>query len=263
MIQFNLLPDVKLEYIRARYRKRMIVGVSVITGALFFSIFLVLFLFVRVSQTHYMKALSKDINNKLSEIKQTPDLDKVLTIQNQLNSLPSLHDKKVITSRLVEFLGQLTPTLATISDVELDYDAGTMNIKGNANSLETVNKFADTLKFTKYRTATDPVGENKAFKDVVLKSFSIETLANGAGKSVVYELNFGFEPLVAIVDGESKTIAPNIFAVKLNVKDDKITNPTKLVELIVPNIISTRSETEKPTELFAKQPEIFNEGGNQ
>jgi hypothetical protein len=260
MIQFNLLPDVKLEYIRARYRKRMIVGVSVITGALFFSIFLVLFLFVRVSQTHYMKALSKDIDNKLSEIKQTPDLDKVLTIQNQLDSLPSLHDKKVITSRLVEFLGQLTPTLATISDVELDYDAGTMNIKGNANSLETVNKFADTLKFTKYRTATDPIGENKAFKDVVLKSFSIETLANGTGKSVVYELSFGFEPLV---DKDNTALAPNIFAVKLNVKDDKITNPAKPVELIVPNIISTRSETEKPTELFAKQPETLNQEGNQ
>jgi Tfp pilus assembly protein PilN len=248
MIQFNLLPDVKLDYIRARYRKRMIVGLSIISSGVFLSIFVILFLFVRVSQTKHMSDLSKDINSNLKQIQETPDLNKILTIQNQLNSLPAVHDKKVVTSRLIDFLGQLTPQQATISDIDLDYTAGTLTLKGNANNLTTVNKFADTLKFTKYKTSTNPVAESRAFKSVVLKSFSLGADAATPGAAVSYELTVQFEP---VVDSGGQTLATHIFAV--NIVGDT-SNGAKPIELVVPNIISTRSETEKPTNLFAPQP---------
>lgn len=250
MIQFNLLPDVKLEYIRARYRKRLIVGLSVISSGVFFTIFVLLFLFVRVSQTMHMSDLTKDIDSHVKQIKETPDLDKILTIQNQLNSLPELHSKKVLSSRLAEFLAQLTPQQATISDVEIDFAANSINIKGNADSLITVNKFADTLKFTKYKTASEDKANNNAFKEVVLKSFSIEETNNNTSQKVGYELNFVFEPV--------------IFAVPAEAPPDN----TPAVQLAVPKIISTRSETEKPNQLFVPQPEPVQPqpttpGGNQ
>ena len=93
MIQFNLLPDVKIEYIKTRYRKRMIMLISAIASGVTFTIFVLLFLFVRVNQPKHMKDLDKDIKSTVSKIQETKDLDKILTIQNQLNSLPALHDK--------------------------------------------------------------------------------------------------------------------------------------------------------------------------
>ena len=123
---------------------------------------------------------------------------------------------------------QVTPNQATISSLDIDFEANTMSIKGNADGLVTINKFADTLKFTDFKVNTEGGKSGKAFKDVVLKNFSVA----GTGQNAVsYEIGLAFEP--------------DIF---LQVKDVK--EGAQPVELTVPKIISTRSETEKPSSLF-------------
>ncbi|HEX5456616.1 MAG TPA: PilN domain-containing protein [Candidatus Saccharimonadales bacterium] len=237
--QLNLLPDVKLQYIRARRQKRLVIGLSAIVSAFFLVLFVGLFIYVRFSQTHYMNALTSDINKTTNELKAKPDLDKILTVQNQLNSLPDLHDKKIISSRLFDYLSQVTPTKATISNVDLDLQGSTLDIKGNADTLGTVNKFADTLKFTDFQASGDNPTSGKAFSDVVLKSFSVNsTGANNGQGNINYELQFSFDP--------------TIFA---NIKNlDSSTSENEAVKLKIPNIITTRSEIEKPGSLFAPQP---------
>jgi len=234
MAQLNLLPDVKLEYIRAERRKRMVVGFAFLISATFLAIFIMLLLFVRIGQKQHMHAVDADIDKAVAELKSNPDLDKVLTVQNQLNSLPDLHNKKAISSRMFDYLNKMTPTKATVSDVIVDFDAGTINIKGNADSLSTVNKFADTLKFTEYKVEGENPAQGNAFKEVVLKSFSVSDSGEGKGK-VTYELEMKFDPA--------------IFANSAPSNDGK--SP---VTLTVPDIISTRSATQTPENLFAPQP---------
>ena len=244
MIQLNLLPDVKLQYIRARRRKRMVIGLSVIVSGFFLSVFIGLLLFVRVAQNQHINALSKDIDKASQELKSKQDLDKILTIQNQLNSLPALHDEKAISSRLFDYLTQTTPTKATISDVAVDFEAYTLVIKGNADELGTVNKFTDTLKFTDYKSAPSEPKEGKAFSNVVLKSFSINTGGTQPGQGKIsYELEMVFDPI----------IFENI----------KSTDDKPVVTLKIPKIISTRSETEKPGDLFVPQPQPQNQEGTR
>lgn len=236
MTQLNLLPDVKLEYIRARRRKRLIIGSSIVVSGFFLVIFLAMFTYVRFSQKQHINALTNDINKTTEVLKSKQDLDKILTIQNQLNSLPALHDKKAISSRLFDYLTQLTPAQATISDVNADFELNTINIKGNADSLGTVNKFADTLKFTDFESTGDTPLSGKAFSNVVLKTFSVNTggAQSGLG-AITYELEFNFEP----------TIFANI----------KNSTEEQTVTLTIPKIITTRSETEKPADLFVPQPQ--------
>lgn len=249
MIQFNLLPDVKIQYIKTRRRKRLIIFISIVSSAVALGLFLLMFLFVRVNQTLHIKNLDEDINTNVSKIQETQDLDKILTIQNQLNTLPELHDQKMFSSRVTDYLNQLTPSQATISDVNVDFVNTTMTIKGNADTLNTVNKFADTLKFTEFAVKGDSVlGDQKdgqAFKDVVLKSFDVELSDNKRTRVIVYEITFSFDPTIfALVKNIDSSVAGG--------------NP---IELKVPQIISTRSETEKPTELFAPQPQSENQEG--
>jgi hypothetical protein len=234
MTQFNLLPDVKIEYIKTKYRKRLIMLISIIASAVTFGVFVLLFLFVRVSQPKHIRDLDKDIKTNVSKIQSTPDLDKVLTIQNQLNSLPGLHDQKVESSRLIDYLTMLTPNQATLSTVDTDFAVNTMTIRGSADSLITVNKFVDTLKFTDYKVNAEGGPEGKAFKDVVLRSFS---MAGTPGQSniVTFDISLAFEPI--------------IFTQVKDVKPDA----TQPVSLTVPKIISTRSETEKPDNPFLPQ----------
>lgn len=217
MIQFNLLPDVKLDYIRTRKTKRSVITVATIVAASALGILLILFFVVNVVQKQQLKHLNNDIKRDIATLQGTKDLDKVLTIQNQLGSLPKLHDDKPVTSRFFGYLSQLTPTAATIAEAKLDYETNTISVSGGADSLTTVNKYVDTIKFTDYTMGNMP-DKKKAFSEVVLSEFT------KTEKGVTYKIDYKFDPMIFSSEDE--------------------------VKLIVPNIVSTRSTTEKPTELF-------------
>jgi hypothetical protein len=215
MIQFNLLPDVKLEYIRAQRTKRMVVGISVLVTAAALAILIILSVTVFVFQKEHMNHLSADITKYGKDLQSTKDLNKILTVQDQLGALTSLHEQKPETNRLIPYIKQLTPAAASISNLSLDFSADTMTITGSADSLQTVNQFVDTLKFTTYNQGNQ---NPKAFSGVVLSSFG------RADKGASYTITLSF--------------VPDIF------------DNTKTIELTVPNIITTRSELDKPGVLF-------------
>ena len=94
MIQFNLLPDVKLEYVKAQRTKSTVISASFIAAGSAFAIFLLLFLIVNVVQRKSTSDLNKDIKKYHSQLTSTPDLAKIVTIQSQLKALPGLHEAK-------------------------------------------------------------------------------------------------------------------------------------------------------------------------
>ncbi len=98
MIQFNLLPDVKLEYIKARRTNRLVIGTSLIVSSAALVIFILLFMTVNVFQKKNITDLTADIKHGSAQLQSIPELNKVLTIQNQLSVLPGIHDQKAIAS---------------------------------------------------------------------------------------------------------------------------------------------------------------------
>jgi hypothetical protein len=136
--------------------------------------------------------------------------------------LPSLYEGRPAATELLPFINQLTPAAATISSLNLNF-AGvavdTASIEGNADSLSTINTFVDTLKFTNYTAGSSKSSAN-AFSNVVLSSFAVTTTPPG----VSYTITFSFDPLIF--------------------------DETNQATLSVPNIITTRSITQQPTDLF-------------
>jgi Tfp pilus assembly protein PilN len=169
-VQFNLLPDVKLEFNRAQRAKRLVYGVSMLAAGTVLAIVVISFLIVNVLQRQLISSANNDIKTYSSKLKSIPDLEKVLTIQNQLKSLPSLHTGKHVTSRIYTFLPQVTPAKVFIGQVTLDADGGTMSINGTADSVASVNTFVDTLKFTNAVIGGDNNNKKPAFTNVVLSS---------------------------------------------------------------------------------------------
>lgn len=222
MIQLNLLPDVKIEYLRTTRNKRLVIGISLIVIAASVGVLLLLTSVVYGFQKKNLSDLNKDITTYNKQLKDTADLDKVLTIQNQLTSLTKLHEEKIDATRLFSYLTQLTPSAASISQLDMDVAANTITIAGNANTLDIVNTYIDTLKFTSYQTVGQDgtvEGEStKAFTNVVLSQFS------RTGSGAVYTITVSYDPVIF--------------------------NNTTQVKLTVPKIISTRSLTEQPTDLF-------------
>lgn len=220
MIQFNLLPDVKIEYLKARRQKHIVMLASGLTIAISIVAIIILATTVFGLQRKNISDLTNDIQAATSELQSTPDLDKILTVQNQLNVLPQLHDDKPVASRIFGYINQATPNNVSIARLNVNFESQTMRISGAADSLETINQFVDTLKFTEYTTDGDETS-HQAFTGVVLTNFG----RDNANASYTIELNFD----------------PTIFSQQAQ------------AELKVPNIVTTRSGVAQPEVLFEEE----------
>ena len=189
MIQFNLLPDVKQQYIHTQAIKRLVMSVSFVAGIAALAIFLLALSSVYVVQKKSIGDLNRDIQTNSVALKDVQNITDILTVQGQLNTLSSLHQQEPAASRIFGFLSQLTPTQATISDLKIDYAQNTMTISGNAPGLDVVNTFVDGLKFTTYTVHGETTSQS-AFSTVVLASFSRNA------KSATYSITLSFDPAI-------------------------------------------------------------------
>lgn len=187
VVQFNLLPDVKLEYNRAQRQKRLVYGVCALACIVVFIIFIISFLSVDVLQKKMLSDANGQIASYSNKLKSIPNLQKILTIQNQLGTLPGLHQNKHIVSRLFDYLPQITPSNMNLGKLTLDTTANTIEFDGTADTVATINKFVDTLKFTTYK-AQGSNSSNPAFSNVVLSSINLN------GTEASYTVNASFDP---------------------------------------------------------------------
>ena len=175
MIQFNLLPDVKVAFIAARRTKRMVLLLATVVIATSLTIVTILSVVVFVWQKTSLQGLDKTIKASASNLQSQTDIDKVLTVQNQLSSIDDLHASKPEVARVFTYLTQVTPSKITVSTLVVDFVTPTISITGQAPSLEEVNKYVDTLKFTTVTNDDDGSAVEagaKAFSQVVLGAYT-------------------------------------------------------------------------------------------
>ena len=219
MIQINLLPDVKIEYLKSRKMRGLVMSIGILVIVASITVVAFTAAYAYGVQKKQLADLDKSIKQNVASLNKIQDLNKILTVQNQLTSLDAIHSRKPAMTRLFTFLPQITPQNIQISALSVDYANNTMQIKGSGSSVEAVNKYVDTIKFTTFTTNNDPATSKKAFSSVVLSKISIST------SRVDYTIDFNFDP--------------QIFDITL-----------QSVELTVPKITSTRSDLTVPNSLF-------------
>jgi hypothetical protein len=233
MIQFNLLPDVKLEYIKAQRSRRLVVGVSIVACAASI-ILLALLLSVDGLQKKHLNDLNHDIASETSILQNKPNIDTILTVQNQLESLTTLHNGKPAADRLFNYLNEVTPASVSITNLNIDFTQYTVTLTGTADTLASVNQYVDTLKLTNYSTAGGS-SSSPAFSNVVLSDFGLNTNSTDASQAATYTITFSYDK--------------NIFDITQN------------ITLSVPNVV-TRAQVTNPTDLFKASSSSSAAGGN-
>lgn len=203
MVQFNLLPNVKLEYIKTRRTKRLVILGAILAGGAALAVFLVMVVTVDVVQKKSMNDLDRDTIKYTAQLKGIPDLDKMLTVQNQLNTLTGLHDQKIVASRTFTYISQLVPKQASLNELNIDYQQNSISMSGKAPSLDVINSFVDGIKATKYTTDAAGSTAKPAFSDVVLASFS------RASDSASFTVTFNFDPTIYNSAANVKLNVPN------------------------------------------------------
>ena len=132
-VQFNLLPDVKLDYAKAQASRGKTASLAFLASAIALGLLVVLVVFVDVVQKKQLNDATNQVNSATSQLQAVPNLSKVLTVQNQLQTLSTLHANKHVTSRIFGYLVQLTPSAASLGQLTLDTTTNALTISGTAN----------------------------------------------------------------------------------------------------------------------------------
>lgn len=201
MVQFNLLPDVKLEFVKTQRTKRLLTLVSLFASVGALAILFLSFVSVDVIQKKSLSDLNDDVSKYSNQLKSVSDLDKILTVQNQLGTLTSLHDKKPVTSRLFGFISQVTPAQASLNSLSIDFTTNQLTVGGSAPSLDVISTYTDTLKATQYKIAGSS-STTHAFSNVVLSSFS------RTDKGATFTITLSFDPLIFNTNNDVSFVVP-------------------------------------------------------
>lgn len=184
-VQFNLLPSVKLDYLKTLDTRKKVTNVAVLISGVSFALLLIMLTTVQGVQRKQLSDSTAKINSAIKDIESEPGISKVLTVQNQLTSLADLHANKNISSRVFDYLAQVTPTGVNLSRLSVDLTKNTISIDGTADTAANVNKFVDTLKFTKYSLGKD-TAQAPAFDSVVETNFNISSTAVSYTLAITY-----------------------------------------------------------------------------
>lgn len=195
MIQLNLLPDVKKEFIHAERMKGKVISISIMVTIGAIGVSVALAILVYAVQPGYISVKSGEIKEKSEELRSVEDIDKYLTIQNQLKSLPELHDGKAIYSQMLEYLKVLNPAPPNnvrLSSLQVDYETKKILFNGTTNGFEAFAVFQDTLRNAELTYGSEEEGgvsKTKLFADGGVK-IQNQSLSNALGKQ---ELIFSIE----------------------------------------------------------------------
>jgi len=185
-VQFNLLPDVKLNYIKGQKIRNMVISAAFLASGAALAILIIMLVTTYGFQKKQLGDAAKQISTSIKDLEAIPNINQILTVHNQLKTLVDLHDSKHVNSRLFTYLSQVTPINASLSNLNIDFSANQMTINGTAVSQAVVNAFADNLKLAKYQLGSgSPLS---AFPSVLESSFNINP------SNVSYTLSVQFDP---------------------------------------------------------------------
>lgn len=188
MIQFNLLPDVKKEYVKAKRTKRLIISMSTLFSAGAVGVTVLMFTFVHVAQKQHVKSLTNHIEELTTGIQSTEDIDTILTVQNQLSFLAGLHESKSEASRIFQYMQHVSPSTVRFTTLDVDTLTTTMQIAGSADSIATVNKLVDNIKAAKY-AVVGLDNESLAYSEV-------KTQVTGDNEGSQFMIYFSYDPVI-------------------------------------------------------------------
>jgi len=158
MIELNLLPDVKKEYLRAQKTRNAVISGAILTTIAAGVITVILATTVYVGQNAVISLQKKSIQDKHSKLAAQPEIEKYLTVQNQLKNIDSLHDGKYLYSRAFSYLQSLNPASpnnVALSTVSLTKETKTIELEGTARNFEALSVYKMTLETAQLKYASD------------------------------------------------------------------------------------------------------------
>lgn len=232
MIEINLIPSVKKELLKARMTRNIIISFSVLVGGGAIALVVVLGLILG-GQLAFEAISDGNIDKKAKELTSIEDVDKLVTVQNQLNKITSQHESKKINSRIFDVISAVNPggtNAVSFSTITVDSESKTIKLEGSAvsgySALEALKK---TILNTKIKTSKEGSDDSEVALTSEIKDEEATFGDDANGKKV---LQFSFtitypDELLARITSDTKLaiITPTA---KIDVTDAKLGVPDGL-----------------------------------
>lgn len=155
MIEINLIPDVKLELLKAQRARAGVISIAILIGIIAVGVVVLLAMWVFVVQTARSVLTDNTIKNESQTLAGVQDVSNTLTIQNQLGKLPDMHNTKNIDSRIFDILTTINPSApntVAITNLALDSTTSTIKIQAQApNGYPALDVFKKTINATTFQ----------------------------------------------------------------------------------------------------------------
>lgn len=198
MIEINLIPDVKRELLRVQALRNFIILASAGVSIAAIAIVVLISGTVFIAQPLLMSAKDGEIKDNFATLKDEPNIESTVTLQNQLNQIETLRTSSPNTSRILgQILVAIQPSgdnAVTYSGIDYAPETKTLSIEGeSAGGFPALEAFRKTIAETRiiYRdsdkdkdcTLADLDNEDSGCTSESLAEGDVQTLEQSLGDS--------------------------------------------------------------------------------
>lgn len=231
MIQVNLIPDSKIDMIRSRMMRFRIISICIVTSIVSLSLVVLLAIYTYGGQALADTRLNDQIKSESEKINSVKDINKLLTIQNQLATIPKIEKTKNMNSRifdLVTVIKKASGGVVSFSNIAVDTEKSNLQMSGQVPGYSSYEIFIKTLQNTYVQYTENK--DSKDFKKKILASnliFSQITYGQSAFGVNVLTFNFSLTYAKELFDPTVYNVSTTVDK-SGNVTDSYLGLPTSL-----------------------------------
>lgn len=220
MIQINLIPDVKLELVKSHRYRAIVMSASIIVMLASVGVLVVLSGYVFGVQTALIHSATSNIEQADEEFRSIEDIEKTVTVSNQLGYIQSSHESKAISSRifalLVEASAEGTENSVAINSFDIDTTQNIISISAQTqqrgfDAAEVFRKNIEGMRMYYMVPEADELAtefsdspltrhddEQSAViaSDVILSNMVLARDGDDARERVSFRIDFVYDPLL-------------------------------------------------------------------
>ncbi|NCU38024.1 hypothetical protein EOL96_03160 [Candidatus Saccharibacteria bacterium] len=231
MIEINLIPDVKQEFIHAQKMRNMVIVFAILASGAAVALLAVLGL-LYASQVLRENMARTEVDKQFKSLQSIDNINNVLTIQNQMSKISSIHANKTKDSRLFRLLSAInppSPNNVKISKVSLNPADNRLTIEGSAeNGFAATDVFRKTILNTKLEYVEDggiePLTVNLTEVVKIGETSYGETEEGGR----VLRFTVDFEYPKGLFDNTMNLVSIEAPTAKIDVTDSRVRVPDSL-----------------------------------
>jgi Tfp pilus assembly protein PilN len=157
----NLLPDLRQAKLRNKRRRQLASGVAVVIWSVCGGLIVLLSVYW-AGQKAVISGYNKSITDKISQLRQIPNITDALTAQEHLAALPSLYSKRVYISKFLSDYSVANPSDVALTTLTLD-TTNALKVSGTGSSYASVAKLARALEQSNMTVGPDALITNQPY----------------------------------------------------------------------------------------------------